>query len=608
MGETADRGGLDPHRKVLPGDRRCERVPARAPAPRRSLELLALAVAFLALGPACRGGRSAPPPERFLSAAPPFALVIPDLGRAAHELDGLYRSATAFPGAGGVVAQRQSLAAQLGFDPFDPKALAAAGIEPSRGLAVSAELRTAGSEVLLVLPVGDGPRLEEQLLRVAADRVGATVRAAETHEGQAVVVLRTAPGAPPSLSYVVSVAERTALASWGPASPLTVARAAARPAAESLAAAEDWKAARAALGERYAAIAYSARGTTLPLGGLALGHGVALGASADAGAARLAVALLAPAGPGGLRALAGQGGPAPRVQLLDPDAALALRWDGDFAELGRRLAGGMAEHDRRWLAEHGFDLQRDVFDELAPGGAAAIALNPALDLSALGELEARADPLRLVRFELVADVKDEAQAALAFARLRALAAALAEPVRRTPPPASPPPGKPGRRRAKARPPSPAADAAATAPDVPTDRIVTPSGEIAWRLTGRRLAMAGGPPGALDRLLARLDGAGPGFNASTPGAAAALAGGLGGAVLDTQRLVQRVRALPDEAFGTGPSGFLVRSVVDRVLEPAAQLAAISARADLGERALVITLTVEAARSLEPGKPGAGEPVQ
>jgi hypothetical protein len=65
----ADRGGFDPRRRALPGS------PAL------------LALAFLALGPACRAGRSAPPPERFLAAAPAFALVIPDLGRAAHELD-----------------------------------------------------------------------------------------------------------------------------------------------------------------------------------------------------------------------------------------------------------------------------------------------------------------------------------------------------------------------------------------------------------------------------------------------------------------------------------------------------------------------------------------
>jgi hypothetical protein len=565
---------------------------ARA-SPRR--QRLALA-AGLALALACRPGRTAPPPERFLPAAPAFALVIPDLSRAARELDALYRSASAFPGASGVGAQRASLVAQLGFDPFDPKALQASGLEPSRGLALGAEPGAPGrpgANVVMVLPVGDGPKLEEQLIRVAGDRVGARVRAAETHAGQAVVVLRTEAGAPPALSYFISVADRTALAAWGPGSAEAVARAATRPAAESLAEADEWKAARAALGDRYAAVAYSARGTTLPLGGLALGHGVALGASADATAARVAVVLLSAPGPGGFEGLVGRGAPPARVERLDPEGALALRWDGDFAELGRRLVPRMSAQDRSWLGAHGFDLQRDLFDQLAPGGAAVVSLTPSLALTGLDEVQLRADPLRLVRFELVGEVKDEDQARAALERLRVLAAALAEPTRRAVAPAPQPAKKPmagraPRVREAAAAPSPAPPAA------PPDRVVTPSGEIAWRLAGTRLAMAGGPPGALDQLLARLDGAGRGFAAPTPAAAAALAGGLGGAVLDTQRLVERVRALPDEAFGTGPTGFVVRSVVDRVLEPAARLSAVSAHAELQGRALVVTLSVETAR--------------
>ena len=68
--------------------------------------------------------------------------------------------------------------------------------------------------------------------------------------------------------------------------------------------------------------------------------------------------------------------------------------------------------------------------------------------------------------------------------------------------------------------------------------------------------------------------------------------MGGGVLDVQRLVASVRALPDDAFGTGPSGFVVRSVVDRFLEPAARLAAVSGSAQLAADALVVTVDVEA----------------
>ena len=66
-----------------------------------------------------------------------------------------------------------------------------------------------------------------------------------------------------------------------------------------------------------------------------------------------------------------------------------------------------------------------------------------------------------------------------------------------------------------------------------------------------------------------------------------------ALLECEKpLVAAVRAMPDEAFGGGPSGFVMRSLVDRVAEPASRLAAVSLRADLAEGALVLALDVEA----------------
>ncbi len=129
---------------------------------------------------------------------------------------------------------------------------------------------------------------------------------------------------------------------------------------------------------------------------------------------------------------------------------------------------------------------------------------------------------------------------------------------------------------------------------------TASGEIAWKVDAARgqVVAAGGRPGRIDALLARLADGEPGWKAPTPAAEAALAGGLGGAALDAPRLVAAVRALPDEAFGGGPSGFVLRSIVERFVEPAARLAAISLRADLAEGALLLSLDVE-------GRAGAGE---
>ena len=66
----------------------------------------------------------------------------------------------------------------------------------------------------------------------------------------------------------------------------------------------------------------------------------------------------------------------------------------------------------------------------------------------------------------------------------------------------------------------------------------------------------------------------------------------------RHLVMR-RAMPDEAYGTGPSGFVMRSLVERFVDPASRLAAVSLRADLAEGALLLTLELEARPRVEAG---------
>jgi hypothetical protein len=127
------------------------------------------------------------------------------------------------------------------------------------------------------------------------------------------------------------------------------------------------------------------------------------------------------------------------------------------------------------------------------------------------------------------------------------------------------------------------------------RIPTASGEIAWVVDAARgrIAVAGGEPGRLGALLARLDGSAEGLRPPTETAARALDGALGGAALDVARLVERVRALPPESFGEGPDAFVLRSLAQRLVEQASGLAAASARVELAEGAVRLTIEVEAA---------------
>jgi hypothetical protein len=63
------------------------------------------------------------------------------------------------------------------------------------------------------------------------------------------------------------------------------------------------------------------------------------------------------------------------------------------------------------------------------------------------------------------------------------------------------------------------------------------------------------------------------------------------VLDVGRLVAGFRGLPGASFGTGPDGFVMRALVERFLEPASHLTAVSARLELLPGAARLELSVE-----------------
>lgn len=540
----------------------------------RRVPALAALLALAAGG--CTGERGGPPPERFLPADAALAVVLPDAGRAARELAALHADALTFPRTDGLARARSALAAQLGFDPLDPAALADAGLDRRRGAGL-ALLAPAGApdeagaaRALLVLPVSDAARLEALLVRLARERLGAELRSTEARGELPLVILRRAADGPPALAWVF--VGRTALVAAGPEGPDLVAGAAALAPARALAAAPAFAAARRALGDRDAALAFVPPGAPALRGLAPLREGAALGLSADEGRLTLRAAIVALERASALRALAGGGAAARAALRLAPRSALVLRWDGDPAALGRHLLPLVPGRDRAWLARRGLDLERDLLPQLAPGAAAGFALAPGAALASLSADRFREDPLALLSFEAVLPVRDAAAAGDAAAKLeRAL---------------SGPDGDGGRGGDRG--------AGGDRPAPRVHRVQTASGELAWIVDpeASRVVAAGGPPGQLDALLARLGGAGDGFAPPTEAARAALGGGLGGAALDVPRLVASVRALPPEAFGTGPSGFVLRSVVGRFVDPAERLLALSLRGELAGEALVLTLEAEA----------------
>ena len=519
----------------------------------------AMAAALLLVAAACsRRDAPAVPPERFLPAETPMAVVVPSLREAQSQLAPLVTTVLSFPAASGVGETLRAVRDQLGFDPLDPRGAESAGLDPARGAALALG---AGAPPLLVLPVGDPKRLEALVARLARDRLGAGRRDELEVEGRKVLVFTVREGAPVALA--LHVARGTALLSSGPQGALRVSTAAGRAETGSLGADPAFRRARSALGPGAVALVFAPPGSpaTAPYPLARDGAAVSVAGSASRLEVRAALLLPPPRLAYWREALAG-GGQAAReaVASLPREAFLAGRYDGDGATVGRRLLyllPAAAEALRRT----GLDPDRDVLDLLAPGGAVAMALAPTFQVAAVSRATALGaqDPFRLVQLSAVLAVKDATRAAALLDRLsRSRPPGFAVAARRG-----------GTRRAWS---------------------VSHGGvQLDLALDGTRLLVGGGQ-GVLDALLARKPP--EGYVAPTDAARAALAGGAGAAVLDFGQLVASFRSLPPEAYGTGPDAFVMRSLAERVIDPASRLLAGSIQLELAADAALFHVLLEA----------------
>jgi hypothetical protein len=528
----------------------------------RSRVLPALAAATLAAGCARCGRPPEPPPERWLPSAT-GAAVVPRLGDAAAELGGLLKALLEIPAASGIAEPYAALKQQLGLDPLDPAGLAAAGLDPDRGAALTGE-----QPALAVLPVADASRLDALLARLARDRAGAGVRSEERQGATAIVVFRRAPGGPAALCY--ALVQRTALLSAGAGGPAAVAAAATRPEPDSLAADPAFARARRTLGEGISIVTYAPPASPALAEARLLRDGAALGIRTGARGLELRLALLLSAERDEVwREVAGGVGAAAagkeELDLLPADAFAAFRFGGDPAALGRRLSYAIDRRAAARLQAAGFDLRQDLFDLLAPGAAVGLTLAPTFQVAAVARgVDPGTDAFRLVHLSAAARVRDPARLRAAFDRIAAAKG-------RAP--------HAGLRPLTAQP---------RADGTPAWRLVEGGSSLDLALSGDRLLVGGGA-GRLDAL---LSGAG-GWKAPSPGAAAALAAGGAGAALDFGALVRSVRALPPEAFGTGPDGFVMRALAERFLEPAARLSSGAASVRVTAGVARFDLSLEAA---------------
>jgi hypothetical protein len=522
---------------------------------------LAAALCSILVLAGCGKKKEYPPPERYVAADAPLAVVVPALGTAARQAGALYRTIAQAPQAVQLSEAHAAVKAQLGFDPLDPRGMEQAGVDPAGAAAAAFG---PGITPVLVLPVLDLPKLDATVARLARDRMGAAQRITVTVRGVEVVTFRREAQGAAALA-LASVGPHALLAS-GNGAPEAVAAAATLPEARSI-----WRSALAARAQEALGQGWLAT-VVAPAGSAALSDlrpardGAALGIRAEAAQLGLRLALLlSPDRESWWKALRGTGSvDGGAVPLLPADAALVLRWAGEPAEAARRLEPWYPPDARKAFATHKLDPVADLAPAFGPAGAVSLALAPTFTMTDFSSPRfdfRKVDPFSFLLLDAALPVRNAGTLRSFMTRLQ----------------------KAGPRLSlKVAPRGPAA--------APTGWTLSwGKAQLGLSLTGDRLLVAGGAA-RLAALEARAAGS-AGFAPGTPAARQALSTGLGGAVLDVDHLARSVEALPEEAYGTGPNAVVMRSLVTRYLEPASALAAVSLRLELVPGAAVVDLDVD-----------------
>jgi len=316
------------------------------------------------------------------------------------------------------------------------------------------------------------------------------------------------------------------------------------------------------VGEGYLATALAPPGSPLLSGATAARDGAALGVRASATALGLRLALLLPPDrERWWRAVESpEGGRAPaEASRLAPDAVLLLRWAGDPSAGYRRAAPLLPADFARSLAAARLDPEKELVAALAPGAALSLSLAKGFTFTEFSSPRfdvRRRNPFGLLELEAVLPLRDASALRPFLERLQKAGPRLGVKV---------------------------------TPRGPSDWTVAwGMAQLGLHLAGDRLLVAG-PAARLADLSGRERGGG-GYQATTEAAGAALATGLGGAVVDVDHLVHAIEGLPEAAYGSGPNAVVMRSLVDRYLEPASALATVSLRLDLAPGAALLDLEV------------------
>jgi hypothetical protein len=487
-------------------------------------------------------------------------LLVPALGVLAQQSSDVLATAATFPGGKDLLDARAVIAARLTFDPFDAASIASTGLDPARGLTLSGVVGKGGEgspDVVLALPVADAAKFDESVTRLAKERIGVNERTTEAGS-PAVIAWRSAPGSPPLFAYAVT--EKTALVSFGPAAIDAIRAAAAVPATGTIASRPEYQKTMKALGDGLALQFYVPANSPALKEVPQLKDGFAAGVRGGRDRIGVTGAMLLGAREAAIRAAVAKADSAALLAKLDPDAAWVVRGDGDPGQ-ATDFQSIVDSMEKQGLPEPVIAILKDFVGSLGTGSAIGIGIVPPAPKGRGSLVNA---PLAAVRAELLASLREPERMTSAIQRAADMASAQA---------AAAPKGARSKKIDLGKNPW---------------RVPLPGGEIAAAVADGKLAIAAGPVGSLEALLARTGSA---FKGPTAAAEKALHSGTGGMYIDVPKLATAARGYPEAAFGEGQQGVMVKSMVDQWSAAAERITAVSVSGDLVEGAARGELLVE-----------------
>ena len=524
-----------------------------------------LSAALLLCCVACARERSAKSAEELLPEPTQGALVTAPLAGLAQDVSALLQRAAQLPGGEQLGDSRRAMASQLGFDPLSRDGQLAAGLDPDRAAALVLLPAAGRPGWVAALPLTKPDLFAQSVDRLLRERAAFAVRHDEAR-GKTRVAVYSREGETDRVAF--AVVRGYGVLARGPDPAADVAATAERAPEQSLAHDARLAAARKQLGGQDLTIfAPAGSGLLQRISARPLPGDLGIGLTGTSGGLASKLFFQAPPPEAQRMQATLPGGGGALVRFLPRDAPLVVRAGLQPAEVLRQAR--RVPELAQLLAQLGDPVADEIAASLLPGAAVSVALAPRANLARLidfGLLDwRRHSPFETFQVVALAPVGDKARLERAFTKVAAALPKLGARV---------------------------------------TNVVFAGIHSNVFAGGWEVRYPGGPGPTFgiarlhDKEVAYLVGGGiemsqldeePSLPVLEQDAGAAL-------LLDFGKLAEKVRALPETAYGSGPQAYVARSVVSQVLEPLAPVR-LTATALPGPQGIDAEISV----AIAPGKP-------